>query len=183
MSAGVGSSPLTRGKRASHTPSRARTRLIPAHAGKTKPFHHPRVGVGAHPRSRGENGTRSALAYVTEGSSPLTRGKPLGAVSLVVRGRAHPRSRGENIEDVRAVPTALGSSPLTRGKRSRAATRSARAGLIPAHAGKTTRPSGVAHWPWAHPRSRGENQVQVLKAHLGDGSSPLTRGKPLTGVP
>ena len=30
----------------------------------------------AHPRSRGENGTRSDLAYVIEGSSPLTRGKP-----------------------------------------------------------------------------------------------------------
>ena len=30
----------------------------------------------------------------------------------------------------------------------------------------------------AHPRSRGENQIQVLKAHMGDGSSPLTRGKP-----
>ena len=179
----LGSSPLTRGKRARNMRVRRILGLIPAHAGKTSVLVASSVNSRAHPRSRGENGTRSDLAYVTEGSSPLTRGKPLGAVSLVVRGRAHPRSRGENIEDVRAVPTALGSSPLTRGKRSRAATRSARAGLIPAHAGKTTRPSGVAHWPWAHPRSRGENQVQVLKAHLGDGSSPLTRGKPLTGVP
>ena len=38
--------------------------------------------------------------------------------------------------------------------------RDAPGGLIPAHAGKT--------------------QIQVLKAHLGDGSSPLTRGKLLS---
>ena len=49
--------------------------LIPAHAGKT-PFLRDGFFPGqAHPRSRGENGTRSDLAYITEGSSPLTRGK------------------------------------------------------------------------------------------------------------
>ena len=50
-------------------------------------------------------------------------------------------------------------------------------GLIPAHAGKTGWPPCVHRSTGAHPRSRGENQVQVLKAHFGDGSSPLTRGK------
>ena len=50
-------------------------------------------------------------------------------------------------------------------------------GLIPAHAGKTRSWRSPQPRRRAHPRSRGENQIQVLKAHLGDGSSPLTRGK------
>ena len=49
--------------------------------------------------------------------------------------------------------------------------------LIPAHAGKTL--------PWprgqprveAHPRSRGENVIGQLLSAVGEGSSPLTRGK------
>ena len=112
-----GSSPLTRGKPRAVITSAAGVRLIPAHAGKT-----PSVDVavsfsGAHPRSRGENGTRSDLAYVTEGSSPLTRGKPSRQLADLARQRlipahagktrkartrcrprtAHPRSRGENM--------------------------------------------------------------------------------------
>ena len=55
------------------------------------------------------------------------------------------------------VGGSLGSSPLTRGKYGAGEFRLDKAGLIPAHAGKI--------------------QIQVLKAHLGDGSSPLTRGK------
>ena len=53
-----------------------------------------------------------------------------------------------------------------------------RAGLIPAHAGKTDwRPL----WPGlrsAHPRSRGENVMLLETYSQCGGSSPLTRGKP-----
>ena len=91
------------------------------------------------------------------GSSPLTRGKqwqkrrpgdqgrliPAHAGKtcfwscLQARSRAHPRSRGENTDRaVRALGVA-GSSPLTRGKLDRRGRLQARAGLIPAHAGKT----------------------------------------------
>ena len=73
---GPGSSPLTRGKpeRRLHRPER--TRLIPAHAGKT--------GINAqipplrraHPRSRGENDATDKFKSTLNGSSPLTRGKP-----------------------------------------------------------------------------------------------------------
>ena len=64
----IGSSPLTRGN-----PSRACQRpghsgLIPAHAGLTR-------RSTAHPRSRGENKLRAVLSLLTDGSSPLTRGK------------------------------------------------------------------------------------------------------------
>ena len=90
----------------------------------------------AHPRSRGENGTRSDLAYVTEGSSPLTRGKQdRGRGHVRRRGLipahagktcegveacggvgAHPRSRGENPGLMSLEGNREGSSPLTRGK-------------------------------------------------------------------
>ena len=50
--------------------------------------------------------------------------------------------------------------------------------LIPAHAGKTAPPRAVIAYNWAHPRSRGENDVGDRADRLGVGSSPLTRGKP-----
>ena len=91
-----GSSPLTRGKRSPHPHNKNRTRLIPAHAGKTRNL--------ARRRSR------------TPGSSPLTRGKRIQTGRLALNQRlipahagkttkaanpnyphaAHPRSRGEN---------------------------------------------------------------------------------------
>ena len=70
----------------------------------------------AHPRSRGENVRRSSMTDASDGSSPLTRGKPVDLdegetkarlipahagktvhrLSPRADGWAHPRSRGEN---------------------------------------------------------------------------------------
>ena len=91
----------------------------------------------AHPRSRGENALHPDEVMNALGSSPLTRGKLLGADrALGGRGlipahagktspgrrshpycRAHPRSRGENQQAAIEEQKAKGSSPLTRGKR------------------------------------------------------------------
>ena len=74
---------------------------------------------------------------------------------------AHPRSRGENIEGPAYLGKAEGSSPLTRGKLPHLLDGSNVVGLIPAHAGKTSRSvSAQRVWP-AHPRSRGENHVRA----------------------
>ena len=51
----LGSSPLTRGKRASHPHCPCRPGLIPAHAGKTTGSPPGSKTPAAHPRSRGEN--------------------------------------------------------------------------------------------------------------------------------
>ena len=112
----VGSSPLTRGKRATVYRRVAGPRLIPAHAGKTKRRSAPRSSPWAHPRSRGEN-AKSALGNLgNTGSSPLTRGKrgngcdheedrrlipahagkTTGRMCRSTCSTAHPRSRGEN---------------------------------------------------------------------------------------
>ena len=70
-----------------------------------------------------------------------------------------------------------GSSPLTRGKQVDLRPQVEEAGLIPAHAGKTT-PAGVPPLVnRAHPRSRGENYATQRNQQRPTGSSPLTRGK------
>ena len=172
-----GSSPLTRGKRFAAWGQGARPGLIPAHAGKTS------LGCGAtrrrraHPRSHRENTTIKSGSGCITGSSPLTRGKhrrvetaraPRGLIPAHAgktlrpkasphRTRAHPRSRGENGSRQASPWTSSGSSPLTRGKQRRRPRRPQRAGLIPAHAGKTPRGQGDQRARRAHPRSRGEN--------------------------
>ena len=198
---GQGSSPLTRGKRANAHRGFLTVRLIPAHAGKTVCGFSPASPAPAHPRSRGENEYVPTNGDVLEGSSPLTRGKPVrvghaywwsglipahaGKTSSLTDRQtprpAHPRSRGENRAAAEQAVRAVGSSPLTRGKRAVATTDEARNRLIPAHAGKTAVVDTLIADRAAHPRSRGENQHDgpvTVEAH---GSSPLTRGKPRVG--
>ena len=134
------------------------------------------------------------------GSSPLTRGKLANPRKVVTRARlipahagktergggrshraaAHPRSRGENSAPSTSYKLMSGSSPLTRGKpRADACARGGR-GLIPAHAGKTSRGRSRTARSAAHPRSRGENGLDRVRFDVHVGSSPLTRGKPAT---
>ena len=156
-----GSSPLTRGKLESCEVRQGAGRLIPAHAGKTRSKASRTVCSTAHPRSRGENAAGPVGSAVEDGSSPLTRGKPVGAtrvrdgrrlipahagktrrtVARSWRRPAHPRSRGENSLFRRAREPFGGSSPLTRGKRGAAGLSAAPPRLIPAHAGKTRTPA------------------------------------------
>ena len=164
--------------------------MIPALAG---------IFSRAHPRSRGENCASCTGLPVRCGSSPLTRGKqaaprhrrasarliPAHAGKTFEPGgqglapQAHPRSRGENTIADTLDQYVRGSSPLTRGKH-QAGRRSGRLQrLIPAHAGKTQAPSSTGMACPAHPRSRGENQIDTRTPGRFIGSSPLTRGKPL----
>ena len=91
--------------------------------------------------------------------------------------RAHPRSRGENHPRGQGHRSMRGSSPLTRGKRHAILAPVSRAGLIPAHAGKTSSTSNEFLTRRAHPRSRGENCGRTRGSRRPAGSSPLTRGK------
>ena len=193
----AGSSPLTRGKRHFQALNNLVLRLIPAHAGKTTGAPHATTWWPAHPRSRGENIPPGPRVVRVEGSSPLTRGKPLlpldpcGASRLIpahagktIGGSlsplpmtAHPRSRGENLSPSSWSHCRRGSSPLTRGKRIAKIAKRALGRLIPAHAGKTISSSRMYQNDAAHPRSRGENR-RIKRVVIGVlGSSPLTRGK------
>ena len=154
------------------------TQLIPAHAGKTVAVQSTAPPCAAHPRSRGENEMSDQVREVAAGSSPLTRGKHEAWAFDAEAGRlipahagktspsptqrksswAHPRSRGENTRRGLSTPKPAGSSPLTRGKPRRPLLNGNRAGLIPAHAGKTGHCQVGLPEPAAHPRSRGENR-------------------------
>ena len=134
---------------------------------------------------------------MAQGSSPLTRGKLVpshpevaedrlipahaGKTGSQGRGRssgsAHPRSRGENTADDALTAQPAGSSPLTRGKLPSRQPFQFSLGLIPAHAGKTTRRYPDRCGNAAHPRSRGENLADLMHQVPHLGSSPLTRGK------
>ena len=180
---GVGSSPLTRGKRREDEARPLQGGLIPAHAGKTTAAPTRWVVVQAHPRSRGENGCVQIPTLNRCGSSPLTRGKrdvataAAGGRGLIPahagkttarkssgsRSRAHPRSRGENDHLVGHGGRVQGSSPLTRGKPLINRAPFPLIGLIPAHAGKTGKTIPGPTPDQAHPRSRGENQGHMRK--------------------
>ena len=75
-----------------------------------------------------------------------------------------------------------GSSPLTRGKPDHLRQLRWQSGLIPAHAGKTSRRARRRFRWWAHPRSRGENRGHHRPGRFDRGSSPLTRGKRVAGI-
>ena len=176
--------------------------LIPAHAGKTTTRTHTRTPAPAHPRSRGENHVDGRVLTTDQGSSPLTRGKPVWASSRLwapglipahagktstasarpPRTGAHPRSRGENAAGIEATIRDEGSSPLTRGKLRRLCGLKSSTGLIPAHAGKTGTSKRRSSRARAHPRSRGENKDGAGKDLIRWGSSPLTRGKPCASL-
>ena len=155
----MGSSPLTRGKRFTGCESLDSFGPIPTHAGKTPSRGCPRRIGTAHPHSRGENTSPAGATGLSQGSSPLTRGKhglrasvrenaglipahagktfPLS--SCARSGGAHPHSRGENAGTTQRPPPLSGSSPLTRGVLHGCRDRDPRVGLIPTHAGKTLR--------------------------------------------
>ena len=192
-----GSSPLTRGKRTGAPCQVMPAGLIPAHAGKTPAARRSATWPTAHPRSRGENGQRSAAYFASQGSSPLTRGKlsslsdcecnpgliPAHAGKTQYKKTvyqvyaAHPRSRGENCEAWRMTTPDRGSSPLTRGKPVARPSHPALMRLIPAHAGKTDRLVQDLPPARAHPRSRGENGSKAAPVTIAGGSSPRGRGK------
>ena len=175
--------------------------LIPAHAGKTSRVQSLKPSGRAHPRACGENTETRAGARGEMGSSPRMRGKRLhrvelcGNVGLIPAhaGKtliatlklsphwAHPRACGENGAGAVEEGEYLGSSPRMRGKPLRPGRGCGRAGLIPAHAGKTGRCSRRKETRRAHPRACGENSPFQLTAPRPSGSSPRMRGKPEKG--
>ena len=173
----LGSSPLTRGKLGNGGVLLRQAGLIPAHAGKTVIGTFVAGFKTAHPRSRGENIITAVIGVLSQGSSPLTRGKHHADRRADRAGGLIPAHAGKTLGPLVAGCEHKGSSPLTRGKHPRAGPGAARAGLIPAHAGKTQPPTVRGRCRGAHPRSRGENRYAQVRATLTGGSSPLTRGK------
>ena len=133
--------------------------------------------MGSSPLTRGKL-NRGGGGEGCRGLIPAHAGKTSAPRVAAARSWAHPRSRGENAVICRRFHTPPGSSPLTRGKLEVRLLGRRRLGLIPAHAGKTSKPPCPSSLNGAHPRSRGENLPAWTSEKSPSGSSPLTRGKP-----
>ena len=158
------------------------------------------LNISAHPRSRGEHETASAMESHLGGSSPLTRGalqlsKLVHAAERLIPAHAgstakasppvfsisaHPRSRGEHAKKSKSRNLGKGSSPLARGTPQGNFTLAVKERLIPACAGNTAPHSQSAKPRSAHPRSRREHSSKVCCVSAQPGSSPLARGTPDT---
>ncbi len=172
----VGSSPLSRGILRSRRQGCRHQGIIPALAGNTLYQGSSGPYPADHPRSRGEYLLVAEPCTTLVGSSPLSRGILLGAVtkdppegiipalagntagarSSCQGARDHPRSRGEYRAGGEVLSLVFGSSPLSRGIRGAPRRRRLRRGIIPALAGNTPGSHQAVLPHPDHPRSRGE---------------------------
>ena len=131
---------------------------------------------GSSPRGRGKLKQRLQSQQHTR-LIPAWAGKT--ACELVDGGPtvAHPRVGGENRAPTQAIRLAPGSSPRGRGKLGDVLETAGARGLIPAWAGKTSRPGSPPAALRAHPRVGGENSTKLSITGVTLGSSPRGRGK------
>ena len=88
----------------------------------------------------------------------------------------HPRTCGEHEYVVKATTYRKGSSPHMRGTLIVIVVVGLSGGIIPAHAGNTSRPHSGACRPRDHPRTCGEHEMLVTDGTDKQGSSPHMRG-------
>ena len=196
----LGSSPHTRGAHRGQLRTKDRAGIIPAYAGST----YREIGFETidmdHPRIRGEHSMYSNLRTAARGSSPHTRGAHpvvlrhgdrLGIIPAYAGStcrsaasrpscRDHPRIRGEHRYVDMAAYRLDGSSPHTRGALSQIHLRARYRRIIPAYAGSTRRLGSLYPAPRDHPRIRGEHPGPAPWLCVTRGSSPHTRGAPMS---
>ncbi len=172
-----GSSPRTRGTLDLGQTRIVGLRIIPAYAGNTACRVSSDARTTDHPRVRGEHWRAAWVSEIEAGSSPRTRGTPLGRavpatdcriipayagntssrVQPVARIADHPRVRGEHDNTTIPVIVSSGSSPRTRGTQGMAQRNATLERIIPAYAGNTSTPRSRCRRGTDHPRVRGEH--------------------------
>ena len=159
----------------------AGSRIIPAHAGNSRPGSSSSASTADHPRACGELWSSDALKLADTGSSPRMRGtrdgkRPHGLGRRIIPAHAgnsclapsgsrrasdHPRACGELAGRSQSFAPHPGSSPRMRGT-------PGRAGLFPRL--------------WSdHPRACGELAAVLMPGARAAGSSPRMRGTRRSG--
>ena len=149
--------------------------IIPAHAGLTFYGLSSIFSCRDHPRACGAHRLLHTPHPLHEGSSPRMRGSRkirqpnkrcngiipahagLTAVSPSMRSARwdHPRACGAHVRRRSGAFESMGSSPRMRGSRRAARDTLEAIGIIPAHAGLTSRSSRRSAAGWDHPRACG----------------------------
>ena len=197
-----GSSPRVRGAGRRRVSRRAGRGIIPACAG-SRPFWAAALpSRWDHPRVCGEQVEKSQWNDFSKGSSPRVRGAGrVEARQVQVHGiipacagssrdctwrrggrQDHPRVCGEQSLVHPAEPREAGSSPRVRGAAARVGEVHRRAGIIPACAGSSLRPTSRLRFMQDHPRVCGEQLRDVGRLQANLGSSPRVRGAVEVGV-
>ena len=177
-----------------HVPPKAG--IIPAHAGLT-PDERPRLSCDRdHPRACGAHSPRATAGCVTKGSSPRMRGshRPLlrlDALRGIIPAHAgltggdtmnerfaedHPRACGAHEGYAYELVSMGGSSPRMRGSLIPRKEEKRNEGIIPAHAGLTSRGFSAAWQTGDHPRACGAHSRRLSAPTRSSGSSPRMRG-------
>ncbi len=110
------------------------------------------------------------------GLIPACAGNTPSLPALSHQVAAHPRLRGEHLNTNTHLEAVQGSSPPARGTHKLAAKWLHNLGLIPACAGNTTCATSGGQTRAAHPRLRGEHNIEERNQRDVAGSSPPARG-------
>ena len=112
------------------------------------------------------------------GSSPHTRGAPVGGEGVGRDIRIIPAYAGSTTDKTEALGLSQGSSPHTRGALPDSHFIPGMDRIIPAYAGSTRSGRSLQHCRGDHPRIRGEHGWVSCVSCTRAGSSPHTRGAP-----
>ena len=132
---------------------------------------------GSSPRMRGtrHHGLRR---HTRPGIIPAHAGNTLPTCRLLPIIRDHPRACGEHSSSVGADAPSPGSSPRMRGTPFGCLWKFSHPGIIPAHAGNTSRRTTSRLTSRDHPRACGEHLGELYDYSCEEGSSPRMRGTP-----
>ena len=134
---------------------------------------------GSSPLTR-RNLFQFVFLYFLQRFIPAYAGNPSESTPTFQFNTVHPRLRGEiRVSPIYRSPEP-GSSPLTRGNRIDSCFISPLLRFIPAYAGKSFPETKFITLGAVHPRLRGEIKTRPSFLFCSDGSSPLTRGNPLS---
>ena len=111
---------------------------------------------------------------------PRIRGEHYLLVQPAPEAADHPRIRGEHESSTSRSRPSPGSSPHTRGAPRDVPPENIDIGIIPAYAGSTGSCPPARHSREDHPRIRGEHLTMRNALSTAPGSSPHTRGAPIS---
>ena len=166
-----------RGKDAHWFDQARKSRITPAHAGKSRPSRRKTETKGDHPRACGEKTEEAYAQGLSDRITPAHAGKRDLQNTDFAGWRDHPRACGEKLSPSTSLVMPSGSPPHMRGKVSAFPDSGKTAGITPAHAEKSVPVDTSTLQQRDHPRTCGEKGFSIaMRLHFA-GSPPHMRGK------